>query len=128
VFHIEAIPSLFESESSEDPDEESGYHLSLGTENYQGSQITVVNIDQSNYINVELDIVTTQQALFTNRIVKQRPNALFMAIIGAAAGLIGAMQVVMKRVEHFSTSQIQRMEDERKKWSTYEHKYRLLKS
>ena len=36
-FSFFAIPSIFASELSEDPPEDKGYHMALGTESIQGS-------------------------------------------------------------------------------------------
>jgi len=36
-FSFFAIPSIFESELTEDPAEDKGYHMALGTESLQGS-------------------------------------------------------------------------------------------
>ena len=87
-FHFFMIPSVFESEVSHEPDEETGYHLSQGDHMEPGSQSSVENMTKYRFLHVRIDFSQGETALKTKRIYKLTDNTLILAIIGGIAGVL----------------------------------------
>ena len=98
-FYFIATPSLFRSESSDWPDEETGFHISAGNNVKLGNQVRPESLPSVSYLFVEVFIETSTSGLITIREVKQDFIFLASSILGSASGLFAIAGFFMGQVE-----------------------------
>ena len=108
-FYFIATPSLFKSESSSWPSEETGYHISTGSTSKAGNQVEPENLPSVSYLFVNVFIETSASGLLTLRLYKQDFIYFVSSILGSASGLFGIAGFVMSHFE----KQIEKLLDRR---------------
>ena len=99
IFSFVAIPSIFESELSDDPSEDKGYHMALGAKNVKGSQSDVDNLSSAGFLNVQLQFEQGIAALYTKREYNVRLLTVILTLLGSIAGLVGVFGAGMRVIE-----------------------------
>ena len=73
--------------------------MMLGARTNMGSVLSTQELGQSGFLNVQLQLEQTGAGLYTHRVYKSLPTAIFLAFLGSVAGIIGSTVAVMRFVE-----------------------------
>lgn len=101
-FYFTMIPSLFKSEPSNWPKNETGYHVSNQYITESGSQYIGVEIVTASRLKVDVKFDISLSGLYTKRLFKQTPIFLISALIGSVFGIMKAVGGVMRLSEKYS--------------------------
>ena len=96
IFSFLAIASIFESEIAGDPDENQGYHMSLGARSQLGDYVPDLKVGIEGYVNIRIELEGTGVALLTQRSYKMEPFAILLGVLGSIAGVMAAIIATMR--------------------------------
>ena len=99
VFYFGLTPSLFETDSSEWPAKDTGYHVAPGAATIAGSQFSVFDLPINSQLEVLINLDTSNYSLFTTRMVNQTFIFLVTTLLGSVFGIMGTVGAAMKFIE-----------------------------
>jgi hypothetical protein len=113
-FYFTATPSLFKSESTIWPSQDTGYHLSSGTSTKKGSQFRPEELPSVSFLKVKILIDKSSSALLTTRYFKQDAVYFISSLLGSVFGLLGVFGGIMKSFEGQVNNALEKKVNEQK--------------
>ena len=99
TFYFVMIPSLFESETSQWPPKETGYHVSAGAGTQAGSEYLSADLPTTSQLQANINLDTSNSSLYTSRVLVQSFIFLLSSLLGSVFGIMGAVGAAMKFLE-----------------------------
>lgn len=110
-FYFNMIPSLFKSDPSRWPSEETGYHVSNQDVTKPGSQYMGIEIVTASLLLVNVNFEINISGLYTRRLFKQTAIFLLSALIGSVFGIMKAVGGAMRMAEKHSQRMIKKLKN-----------------
>ena len=98
-FFFLMTPSLFESQSSQWPAKDTGYHVSVESNSVVGSQYISLDLPITSQLQLNIHLDKSTDGLFTSRVLKQSLIFVLSSLLGSVFGIMGAVGAAMKFIE-----------------------------